>query len=48
MKALRAGGNVLLPVETAGRVLELVLYLDKVRLNPSMYLKKCCDQFENI
>ncbi|BBN04094.1 cleavage and polyadenylation specificity factor subunit 2 [Marchantia polymorpha subsp. ruderalis] len=29
MKALRAGGNVLLPVETAGRVLELVLYLDK-------------------
>eukprot|EP00249_Psilotum_nudum_P015759 c25506_g1_i1 orf=216-2441(+) len=26
---LRAGGNVLLPVETAGRVLELILYLEQ-------------------
>lgn len=29
MKVLRADGNVLLPVETAGRVLELVLYLEQ-------------------
>jgi len=28
MAALRAGGNVLLPVDTAGRVLELLLLLD--------------------
>lgn len=29
MKALRANGNVLLPVDTAGRVLELILILDQ-------------------
>ncbi|CAM6100385.1 unnamed protein product [Calypogeia fissa] len=29
VKTVRAGGNVLLPVESAGRVLELVLCLDK-------------------
>ncbi|KAL2635973.1 hypothetical protein R1flu_007452 [Riccia fluitans] len=33
---LRAGGNVLLPVETAGRVLELVLYLDKCWANDKL------------
>ena len=30
MKILRAGGNVLLPVDTAGRALELILHLDQV------------------
>eukprot|EP00850_Spirogloea_muscicola_P005295 SM000024S07757 [mRNA] locus=s24:318967:324274:+ [translate_table: standard] len=29
MAALRAGGNVLLPVETAGRVLEVILHLEQ-------------------
>lgn len=29
-KTLRAGGNVLLPVDTAGRVLELLLILEDV------------------
>ncbi|KAF3793568.1 Cleavage and polyadenylation specificity factor subunit 2 [Nymphaea thermarum] len=29
LKALRAGGNVLLPIDTAGRVLELVLILEQ-------------------
>lgn len=29
-KTLRAGGNVLLPVDTAGRVLELILMLESV------------------
>lgn len=30
LKVLRADGNVLLPVETAGRVLELILHLESV------------------
>jgi cleavage and polyadenylation specificity factor subunit 2 len=30
MKVLRAGGNVLLPIDTAGRALELILHLDQV------------------
>ncbi|KAJ7523061.1 hypothetical protein O6H91_18G035900 [Diphasiastrum complanatum] len=29
LKVLRADGNILLPVETAGRVLELILYLEQ-------------------
>ena len=29
-KTLRGGGNVLLPVDTAGRVLELILMLESV------------------
>jgi hypothetical protein len=29
-KTLRAGGNVLLPVDTAGRILELILMLESV------------------
>lgn len=29
-KTLGAGGNVLLPVDTAGRVLELILILEQV------------------
>ncbi|CAN6461689.1 unnamed protein product [Victoria cruziana] len=29
LKALRAGGNVLLPIDTAGRVLELILILEQ-------------------
>lgn len=29
-KTLRAGGNVLLPVDSAGRVLELILILEDV------------------
>ncbi|CAN6461692.1 unnamed protein product [Victoria cruziana] len=32
LKALRAGGNVLLPIDTAGRVLELILILEQVSL----------------
>ena len=32
MKILRAGGNVLLPIDTAGRALELILHLDQVHL----------------
>jgi cleavage and polyadenylation specificity factor subunit 2 len=31
LKALRAGGTVLLPVDTAGRVLELILLLEQVK-----------------
>ncbi|KAH7429669.1 hypothetical protein KP509_09G061000 [Ceratopteris richardii] len=30
LKAVRAGGNVLLPVDTAGRVLELILHLEQI------------------
>lgn len=30
LKTLKAGGNVLLPVDTAGRVLELILILEDV------------------
>jgi Cft2 family RNA processing exonuclease len=30
-KVLSSGGSVLLPVDTAGRVLELLLILDKVK-----------------
>ncbi|MCO5554497.1 hypothetical protein L7F22_008026 [Adiantum nelumboides] len=30
LKAVRAGGNVLLPVDTAGRVLELILHLEQM------------------
>jgi cleavage and polyadenylation specificity factor subunit 2 len=30
LKVLRADGNVLLPIETAGRVLELILHLESV------------------
>ena len=31
VKVLASGGSVLLPVDTAGRVLELLLILDKVK-----------------
>lgn len=30
LKSLRADGNVLLPVDTAGRILELILILEQV------------------
>ncbi|KAI5055518.1 hypothetical protein GOP47_0029039 [Adiantum capillus-veneris] len=33
LKAVRAGGNVLLPVDTAGRVLELILHLEQIWSN---------------
>ncbi|KAL3683878.1 hypothetical protein R1sor_001900 [Riccia sorocarpa] len=36
LRTLGAGGNVLLPVESAGRVLELVLYLDKCWANDKL------------
>jgi cleavage and polyadenylation specificity factor subunit 2 len=38
MKVLRADGNVLLPVESAGRVLELILHLESVGAYLFMYL----------
>lgn len=31
LKTLEVGGNVLLPVDTAGRVLELILILEQVK-----------------
>lgn len=37
MKALRVDGNVLLPVDTAGRVLELISILEQVCRNTSTY-----------
>ena len=36
LKVLRADGNVLLPVDTAGRVLELILHLESVSTNVMM------------
>jgi cleavage and polyadenylation specificity factor subunit 2 len=39
MKVLRADGNVLLPVESAGRVLELILHLESVCAYLLMYLR---------
>lgn len=35
LNTLRANGNVLLPVDTAGRVLELLLILEQVSLHKS-------------
>lgn len=37
-KTLRAGGNVLLPVDTAGRVLELILLLESVSMRHVLLL----------
>lgn len=37
-KTLGAGGNVLLPVDTAGRVLELILILEQVSRENAAFL----------
>lgn len=37
-KTLRAGGNVLLPVDTAGRILELILMLESVSTRKDLHL----------
>lgn len=37
-KTLGAGGNVLLPVDTAGRVLELILILEQVSRGDAIFL----------
>lgn len=37
-KTLGAGGNVLLPVDTAGRVLELILILEQVSRRDAIFL----------
>jgi len=53
-KTLRAGGNVLLPVDTAGRVLELILLLESVStrhvllLSFSLFLPLWCYVWINI
>ena len=36
-KTLRAGGNVLLPVDTDGRVLELILTLEQVSRENALF-----------
>ena len=36
-KTLGAGGNVLLPVDTAGRVLELILTLEQVSRENALF-----------
>lgn len=38
VKTLRADGKVLLPVDTAGRVLELILILEQVCPNTVLFL----------
>lgn len=37
VKTLRADGKVLLPVDTAGRVLELILILEQVCSNDALF-----------
>lgn len=48
LKVLRAEGNVLLPVETAGRVLELILHLESVSARKLIKMDRICFKLSHL